>query len=288
MPSLLFSSCPLGTSAFDTVIQSASPLHRGISVEPVTAYLDRLPSPPGVIKENAAIDVKQSDSGEGVGPFGVMYSQDPSALEAHGFSLTDPLSSHLFGLSSLGTIQTNLLNAYRLEGKYAATPSIFLQQSRVVPRLSMEELYVKHSVREVGFLKLDCEGLDLLILASYLRLLEKFLLPAPCVIAVEVLCVVGDDFLSTVRDLEEKGYRVMSVARPRDEAVAGDFLAVHSQCSAETRKHLKNLLPRKLEAVEGLCGGGEGYCCVTEHDAAEGAENQIELCDELQPFFVEQ
>lgn len=134
----------LGTSAFDTCLQKAENHHHGISVEPLAVYQDMLPSPPGVIKENAAMDAKTTDPDV---DFGLMYFLDPRDLIALGYTVDGP-HFYMFGISSFGSIQTNLVNSYRLEGVY--TPlSIFLQQSRLVPRLSMEELYTKHAVREV-------------------------------------------------------------------------------------------------------------------------------------------
>ena len=143
-----------GTSAFDTCLQKAESHHRGISVEPVSYYQDMLPSPPGVIKENAAIDAKQMDSEV---DFGLMYYLDPNDLLAHGIAMDGPYY-YMYGISSFGSIQANLLNSYRLEAKYDATPSIFLQRSRLVPRLSMEELYTKHAVREVRSLSHCTQG----------------------------------------------------------------------------------------------------------------------------------
>ncbi len=40
----------IGTSDFDTLIQTATDTTRGLSIEPVRHYLDRLPSPAGVKK----------------------------------------------------------------------------------------------------------------------------------------------------------------------------------------------------------------------------------------------
>jgi hypothetical protein len=263
-------------------------------VEPVAFYLNLLPSPPGVIKENAAMDAKITDPEV---DFGLMYFMDPGDLVAHGITLEGPYA-FMFGISSFGSVQDLLLNAYRREAVYAHTPSIFFQRRRLVPRVSMEELYVKHSVRDVGVVKLDCEGLDVAIMATFLTFIEKYHLSYPCVISYEVL-TTNADFLPTVEMLQRVGYQVISLTHPLEVASGGDFLAMHSHCSAARRHELRPFLPASLDRAVDMCrrrrGGEEGeeeaymYCCVTQHGSEGNDDEQdprMELCNQYQPFFV--
>jgi hypothetical protein len=273
----------IGTSAFDTCIQKAESHHRGISVEPLSFYQDMLPSPPGVIKENAAMDAKVTDPEV---DFGLMYFMDPRDLIAHGFAIDGP-NLFMFGISSFGSVQNLLLNAYRMEELYTHTPSIFLQRSRLVPRLSMEELYLKHAVRAVGVVKLDCEGLDLAIMATYLQMLKKYHLPYPCVISYEVLTTLKE-FYSTVEMLQDVGYAIIALAYPQ-EAILGDFFAIHSQCSAQRRSELSTFLPASLGKAEEICNGrgtreNVYYCCIAR---LGDEDDQVEGCDHNHPFFVQ-
>ena len=51
----------IGTSDFDTCIEHASDTTKGISVEPIKFYIDRLPNPKNVKKVNAAISPTNSE-----------------------------------------------------------------------------------------------------------------------------------------------------------------------------------------------------------------------------------
>ena len=271
----------VGTSAFDTCIENAEDHHRGISVEPLAIYQEMLPSPLGVIKENAAMDAKIINPDV---DFGLMYYLDPHDLNALGYTLDS--YSYMFGISSFGSIQNNLLVAHRLERKYMGTPSIFFQRSRVVPLLSMEELYVKHAVREVGLIKLDCEGLDLSIVHSIIPMLQKYELPYPCVLLFEVF-VNTENFYETVQMLEQVGYEVISLSHSKDAATGGDFHAIHTECSASRVDNTSNFLSPHFGEALRMCNSRkveDEYCCITMQ--GEDA-NQLKLCHEDDPFYIE-
>lgn len=51
----------IGTSDFDTLIQSCPHKDRGLCVEPLSFYLDRLPNKPNVRKVHAAISDKDGE-----------------------------------------------------------------------------------------------------------------------------------------------------------------------------------------------------------------------------------
>jgi len=271
----------VGTSAFDTCIQKAENHHRGISVEPLNFYLDLLPSPPGVIKELAAMNAEESQSGL---DFGVMYYMDPRDLAAAGMTLDGP-EFWMYGLSSFGSVQGAVLQAYRLEKEFSGTPAIYLLKSRVVPRLSMEELYAKHSVREVGLLKLDCEGLDTEIVESLIPMLQKYELPYPCVIMFEV-SFANHKFYETVQMLQQVGYNVMSLSHLAGHSAAGDFYAIHSQYSEDRVGESSHFLSPSFGLAQRFCsarGMKDVYCCTT---FVNFDEKEVQLCDQHQAFHA--
>lgn len=258
--------------------------HRGISVEPLAFYQDLLPSPPGVVKESAAIDSKLDDPES---DFGLLYYLDPNDLLAAGFSIDGPYQ-FMFGISSFGSVQSSMLEAYRQEALYVGTPSIFLQRRRAVPRLSMEELYMKHAVREVGIMKLDCEGLDIAILESYITMLQKYELPYPCVVEFEVIMDTDSRVLTALlsRLRTSAGYDLMSIAVPDEKANVANYFAIHPQCPDRRRREIEVFAPF-LSRAEELCSGlpplpgaderaRPAYCCVTQYD--NDGDDVMELC----------
>ena len=68
----------IGTSDFDTLIESRNN-QKGISIEPLKYYLDRLPNNPDVIKVNAALSLIK-----GVAE---IFWVDPSDIENYGLPL---------------------------------------------------------------------------------------------------------------------------------------------------------------------------------------------------------
>lgn len=288
-----FDFIEIGTSAFNTCAQAASPHHKGISVEPLSFYLDMLPNRPGLIKENAAVDTKLVDPDL---DFGMMYYFDHADLVAHGFRL-DGYHYYLFGISSFGSIQSAVLEMHRQQQYFKYSPSIFMQRNRVVPRLTVEELYLKHAVKETGVFKLDCEGMDISILEQYIGMLKKYGLDFPCYIVLEILMTKLAEFPAVVEMLQGVGYDVISMSPPGWSFSAGDLYGVHSKCPSDQRNNLRSLLSTQLLGAEDICGSVEEsrnkeskriYCCITMHENADNKLNHfLEKCDETQPFYSE-
>jgi hypothetical protein len=90
----------IGTSDFDTLLQSAPDELIGMSVEPIKKYLDNLPAKANVTKVNAAIKAKNRDE-----TCQVYYITD-NVIDDHS------LPSFLKGCNSINeyNLQHNLLN----------------------------------------------------------------------------------------------------------------------------------------------------------------------------------
>lgn len=152
-----FDFIEVGTSDFDTLLQDLaydeSRMHvsnvRGISIEPLKCYLDRLPNDPRVTKVCAAIS---NFSGK-VKTFYV----EPSEISKH------QLPHWMRGCNSIITphpeVATNL-KSLKLE---------HLQIELEVPCMTLLEVVEKFNVSSIGLLKLDCEGHDPVILRNFIE-----------------------------------------------------------------------------------------------------------------------
>lgn len=139
----------IGTSNFDTELQKANATTRGLSVEPVEAYLNDLPDKPNVTKVNAAI----SDT-SGTIPF---YWLKEADIRAHN------LPDWLRGCGKLGSKHPEVmaeLQRANLE---------HLLQTTTVPVLSVSELLNKYDVESIDYLKIDTEGHDMIILSAFIK-----------------------------------------------------------------------------------------------------------------------
>lgn len=135
----------IGTSNFHTFIQTASDKTPGISVEPITEYLDQLPDKPNVKKIAAAVawedNLKET----------TIYFIPEKDIDENGFE------SYLKGCNSVEAPHPahNWANA------------LHLVEKRKVPVITLEQIFVENQVEKVGELKLDTEGKDADILLHF-------------------------------------------------------------------------------------------------------------------------
>ena len=140
----------IGTSDFNTLIQTATDDAVGITIEPVRYYLDRLPNPAGVRKLWCAVS---ADNLKSMLP--VYYVPDVVIAE-HG------LPDWLRGCNSVGD--------YHLQHRKLGIEH--LVETRHVPCYPIGEIFEREQVTELDLLKLDTEGQDsriLLHLAAWLK-----------------------------------------------------------------------------------------------------------------------
>lgn len=146
-----FTFVEVGTSDFETLIQECKDCtEQGISVEPIRTYLDRLPNKPNVRKVNVAL----SDT-NGSAKF---FHIPPEIIEKQGFPLW------MKGCNSIHVPHPTVYNTLK---HWNYNPMDFIV-SQIVPIWTPEKLIETYSITSVGFLKLDCEGHDGVVLNSWL------------------------------------------------------------------------------------------------------------------------
>ena len=140
----------IGTSNFDTLIESADADTRGISVEPIQYYLDALPDRPGVTKLKCA--VSRNNKSEIL----EVYYVPEHVIQEQG------LPDWLRGCNSIGDyhLQHHLLGVKHL---------VIRDQVECVP---IGTLFEQQDITELDYLKIDTEGSDcdiMLHLLDYLK-----------------------------------------------------------------------------------------------------------------------
>ena len=140
----------IGTSNFDTLIQTATDTTVGLSIEPIQYYLDQLPNPTRVKKLNCAVSrTNQNEILE------VYYVPEGLVKE-------NSLPGWLRGCNSVGEYHVQHI-ALKVE---------HLVQKHPVPCIPISEIFDQYDVSELDYLKIDTEGSDcaiMLHLSEYLK-----------------------------------------------------------------------------------------------------------------------
>jgi hypothetical protein len=197
----------IGTAYFGTLIETASDTTRGISVEPIKEYLDRLPNKPGVIKVNAAItDKKSSDT------ISIYYVPQQTIQEHHlgdwlagCNSVNKPHDFHLAYTENV--VYYHLHPDEKIQGRNLVEEG--LVSCSEVPVLTFEELGKTYDIGDVEILKVDTEGHDPYILRSVFNYYKEKALPKN----IQFECnrhsdkaLVGE----IIKELMDRGYSVTS------------------------------------------------------------------------------
>lgn len=140
----------IGTSNFETLIQTCKDTDVGISVEPIKYYLDMLPNKPNVKKINKAISNRS-------GSIQIFY-----------------LPEHLIPILGVPIYLKgcNSVDDYHYQHRLCnVTEHVCKEWVDVIP---ISKLLKDNNVRKVHFLKIDTEGHDCIIMSDlYNYLLEK-------------------------------------------------------------------------------------------------------------------
>jgi len=146
----------IGTADFDTIMENVGD-NVGISVEPLKHYLDNLPNKPNVLKINCAISDYDGEI--------QVYHVKEDLIKKHN------LSWAVRGMNSVGiphpTVHKLLLD------KQLEPNEIFTIDT--VPVKTVKTLLEENNVQSIGFLKIDTEGHDCIILNNYLDYCEHHL-----------------------------------------------------------------------------------------------------------------
>jgi hypothetical protein len=140
----------IGTSNFDTLIQTATDTTVGLSIEPIQYYLDQLPNPAEVKKLNCA--VSRTNQNEILEVYHV----------PEGLVKENNLPGWLIGCNSVGEYHV----------QHVALKVEHLVQKHPVPCIPIGEIFDQNNVSELDYLKIDTEGSDcaiMLHLSEYLK-----------------------------------------------------------------------------------------------------------------------
>lgn len=146
----------IGTSNFNTLIQTCNDTDRGISIEPVRYLYEELPDKPNIIKLN--IGIKQTE-----GIYHIYYIPSTS-IQKH------KLPHFLLGCNSIN-------KPHPLHIKYKAE-HLCVKDS--VKCLTISQLMHTYGIKQIKFLKIDTEGDDCYILQdlyNYIKYLPKNFYP---------------------------------------------------------------------------------------------------------------
>lgn len=139
----------IGTSDFDNLIETADDTVKGLSIEPVKIYFDKLPSKANVKKLNCAVSDKDAEL--------TCYWVHPDDIVEH--SLPN-------WVRGCGTI--NHQHPLIIE-QLSSRQLMHLYRHNKCEVMSWSTLVERESIRSIKFLKIDAEGSDYAILESILN-----------------------------------------------------------------------------------------------------------------------
>jgi hypothetical protein len=139
----------VGTCNFDTEIQTCDDFVFGISIEPLQHYLDDLPNKPNVRKVCAALT-----SHDG---YVDIYHIKPDVIKSN------KLSPGTFGCNSINIPHESKKNLPNYEKMVSVDK---------VKAISWKTLISDYDITSIGYLKVDTEGHDGIIISHYLDVCE--------------------------------------------------------------------------------------------------------------------
>jgi hypothetical protein len=182
----------IGTSDFDTIIQSCSHKDVGLSIEALEIYLNRLPNKQNVKKLNYAI----SDQ---CGEIDVFYVEPQKIEELK-------LPFWVKGCNSVGKPHITIVN---LLTDMKLNPIDIITKKSVVVK-DIKTLFEENDVSGIGFFKIDTEGHDCVILNNYIDYCatNKELLAKKILFETNVLSSTSDQD-AVINRFIELGYKIM-------------------------------------------------------------------------------
>jgi FkbM family methyltransferase len=145
-----YSFIEIGTSDFDTLLQTATDDQRGLSIDPLQFYLDNLPNKQNCKKQCAAIS-------DHCGEIDIYYVRPDTIRSLN-------LPAWVRGCNHVGSphaIVVTLLQNMGLD------PTQIITKDRVVVK-DIATLFAENNVQSVNTLKIDTEGHDCIILKNYI------------------------------------------------------------------------------------------------------------------------
>jgi len=187
-----FDFIEIGTSDFSTLIETCDDTATGLSIDALKVYLDKLPDKPNVKKVHAGISNRD-------GTIDIYYIR-PETIEKH------HIPHWVRGCNRVGEPHPTVLNVLNHYG----LPSTLIEKETVVVK-SMGTLLVENDVQSIGFLKIDTEGHDCVILHNYIDycVVNPELFAKKIMFETNVLSSKEDQDRVVAR-LKDNGYTVIS------------------------------------------------------------------------------
>lgn len=178
---MVYDFIEIGTSNFDTIIETATKLSTGICIEPVKPYLDELPNLPNVTKLNKAVGDVDSSL--------YIYYIEPVEIT----KLFPPQYKYLHGCNMLDSPHPAQVAALK---KFNLDPKVYIKRKQI-PVISFTTLVEQYNIEGIKLLKIDAEGYDAKILDGYRQIYET----NKSVIANEIIFEVNP--LTNIKEMME-------------------------------------------------------------------------------------
>lgn len=148
-----FDFVDIGTSDFDTNLDIKKPNQKILLVEPVKYYLDKLPNGENIFKNNCAVSDKKGK--------GEIYYVDDEIIKKYN------MPEWARGCNSFNKPHETILRFFK---ELNAPPEFKKDKVAVLTFSDLIELY---DITEIGFLKIDTEGHDHVVLKSVSSCIKK-------------------------------------------------------------------------------------------------------------------
>lgn len=175
----------IGTSDFETMVEYMPDNKKGLSIDPMKVYLDKLPNKSNNTKLNLAISDKNYKT--------KVYYVSAEDIEANDFP------EWVKGCNSIDVPHPSIDTFLKEKGLES------LLKCEEIECISFEELINRCDVTDIDFLKIDTEGNDITIIRNMLNTMVR-----PKKIFFEANSLYNeDDILSIINDLEKNGYHLV-------------------------------------------------------------------------------
>jgi hypothetical protein len=164
---IIYDFIEIGTSDFETLLQTTPEGSIGLSVDANKIYLDRLPVKPSVIKVNTAVSDK------------IGARNLPLYFVSHGNITQHKLPDWLRGCSQVGVPHALLISELKSRNLQ------HLMESRSVPVITFSELLYNYNASAVKYLKVDAERHSIEIMQGVVKTCKSRPSLCPGVISFE-------------------------------------------------------------------------------------------------------
>jgi hypothetical protein len=202
----------VGTSDFNTYMETCSPHERGMIIEPLKIYLDNLPNKDNVIKVNAALLFGDHKTVP-------IYYIKPEVIKEHGLfdwmrgcnSIDIPHDLHLNYLNTIGEF-----DVWHSHWKSPTAPKgrNLLDEGLVsvdeVPCVTFSSLINNYNIGSIKYIKFDTEGMDADLIHSMLDdllMINQVRLPETIQFETNVHNDTDKSF-DTIQRLQNIGYKI--------------------------------------------------------------------------------